>query len=127
MIDPPILPGLTESLRWSSGQISNDVSAGARSTRTPCQRTPHLCTMVPADVPEPGLTQTVLHPRKDVFVLKVAKVGPNGDKKCKMELELVTPKYNDQPPVYRVDTRETQCEPECPCCCGRPARRKKRL
>ena len=32
---------------------------------------PWLCGLVPADVPGPGAAQCVLHPRKDVFVLKV--------------------------------------------------------
>lgn len=35
---------------------------------SPC---PWLCNLVPVDVPNPGAAQTVLHPRKDVFVLKV--------------------------------------------------------
>lgn len=37
--------------------------------KKPC---PHLCTMMPVTVPLPGGTNEVLHPRKDVFVLKVS-------------------------------------------------------
>lgn len=33
---------------------------------------PWLCSLVPSNVPSPGAVQAVLHPRKDVFVLKVS-------------------------------------------------------
>lgn len=49
-------------------------ASGSAIGQTLHQRKPHLCTMVPTDVPEPGLTQSVLHPRKDVFVLKVCNL-----------------------------------------------------
>ncbi|XP_049884795.1 uncharacterized protein LOC126379867 [Pectinophora gossypiella] len=88
----------------------------------PC---PYLCSLIPTDVPEPEKTQAVLHPGKDVFVLKVAKVGLNRERRCRMELELVTPKFPTKPEPYRVDTRETQCEPECDCCCTKLRRKKK--
>ncbi|XP_030023972.2 uncharacterized protein LOC115442908 [Manduca sexta] len=89
----------------------------------PC---PWLCNLVPTNVPGPGAAQNVLHPQKDVFVLKVAKVGPKGDRRCKMELELVTPKGPEKKSMVRLDTRETQCEPEPPpCCCMRSKKKKK--
>ncbi|CAG4941992.1 unnamed protein product [Colias eurytheme] len=45
-------------------------------------------------------------PNKDVFVLKVAKTALQGDRKCKLELELVTPKAADKkPPVTKQNTR----------------------
>ncbi|KAM3968416.1 uncharacterized protein ACR2FA_001198 [Aphomia sociella] len=81
---------------------------------------PWLCDLVPTNVPGPEAAQSVLHPRKDVFVLKVAKIGPNGDRRCKMELELVTPKGPEKKAPSRIDTRETQCDPDPPpCCCMR--------
>ncbi|CAD0194189.1 unnamed protein product [Chrysodeixis includens] len=100
---------------------SNKFSEGAK--KGPC---PWLCNLVPTNLPAPGPAQTVLHPRKDVFVLKVAKVGPNGDRRCKMELELVTPKGPEKKPLCRIDTRETQCEPDPPpCyCCMRPKKKR---
>lgn len=39
--------------------------------KKPC---PWLCDMVPVNVPPPGQAQAVLHPRKDVFVLKVYNI-----------------------------------------------------
>ncbi|XP_013137774.1 PREDICTED: uncharacterized protein LOC106102749 [Papilio polytes] len=91
--------------------------------KKPC---PWLCDMVPVNVPPPGQAQAVLHPRKDVFVLKVAKIGANGDRRCKLELELVTPKGPQKKAPCRIETRETQCEPECePCGCMKTTKRKK--
>lgn len=37
----------------------------------PC---PFLCNMVHSNVPDPGKAQTILHPRKDVFILKVTTI-----------------------------------------------------
>ncbi|KAF9804914.1 hypothetical protein SFRURICE_007817 [Spodoptera frugiperda] len=161
-------------------------SQSTSKKKGPC---PWLCELVPANLPPPGPAQTVLHPRKDVFVLKnwdavssfcevvmlakeeagrvrersssrpslkepsdrhrwadadpelglddlplkktlygmVAKVGPTGDRRCKMELELVTPKGPEKRPPCRIDTRETQCEPDPPpCTCCMRSRSKRR-
>ncbi|OWR40622.1 hypothetical protein KGM_206038 [Danaus plexippus plexippus] len=89
---------------------------------------PWLCNSVPINVPGPGKAQAVLHPGKDVFVLKVAKIGANGDRRCKMELELVTPKSSDKSAPYRVDTRDTQCDPDPPpCgCCNKICKKKRK-
>ncbi|XP_063547067.1 uncharacterized protein LOC134754658 [Cydia strobilella] len=84
---------------------------------SPC---PRLCQLVPTNVPGPKKAQTVLHPKKDVFVLRVAKVGVNGERRCKMELELVTPKGPERKVPGRIDTKGTQClPPPCPGCCQR--------
>ncbi|KAJ2954322.1 hypothetical protein O0L34_g2577 [Tuta absoluta] len=120
------IPAITSVLNPQKVDSSENHQAPKKNgkvKRTPCP--PHLCTLVPTDVPAPGCTQAILHPRKDVFVLKVAKVGPHGDRRCRMELELVTPKAQDRTPPYRVDTRETQCDPECTCCCSKAAARRK--
>lgn len=59
------------------------------------------------------------YPNKEVFVLKVAKTAMEGDRKCKLELELVTPKGPDKmQPVRKVNIR-TATDPECHCCCPR--------
>ncbi|XP_047041270.1 uncharacterized protein LOC124645496 [Helicoverpa zea] len=101
---------------------SKSKGRGERS-KGPC---PWLCNLVPTNVPLPGPAQSVLHPRKDVFVLKVAKVGPTGDRRCKMELELVTPKGPEKKPPCRIDTRETQCDPDPPpCTCMKNKKKKK--
>lgn len=56
----------------------------------------------------------------------MAKVGPNGDRRSKMELELVTPKGPEKTGPYRYDTREAQCDPDPPpCICNKQKKKKK--
>ncbi|KAG7313548.1 hypothetical protein JYU34_000692 [Plutella xylostella] len=95
-------------------------SSFQENVKRPC---PYICAPIPINVPGPDKAREVLHPRKDVFVLKVQKVTPSGDRTTKLELELVTPKTPDRRGPWRVDTRETQCEADCPCglpCCVCP-------
>lgn len=58
-------------------------------------------------------------PNRDVFVLKVAKTAMQGDRKCKLELELVTPKGPDKKPPIKKTSRRAQCDPDCECCVRR--------
>ncbi|KAF9419802.1 hypothetical protein HW555_003801 [Spodoptera exigua] len=104
----------------------SETPKAVQTTPKPKGNCPWLCNLVPTNLPPPGPAQTVLHPRKDVFILKVAKVGPTGDRRCKMELELVTPKGPEKKPPYRIDTRETQFDPEPPpCTCPKPKKKTK--
>ncbi|KOB53557.1 Uncharacterized protein OBRU01_25948 [Operophtera brumata] len=65
-------------------------------------------------------------PNIEVFVLKVAKTAIQGDRKCKLELELVAPKGPDKKlPVQKVNAR-IQSEPDCECCIRRPLGKGKR-
>ncbi|CAH1647663.1 unnamed protein product [Spodoptera littoralis] len=145
------------SLKMKMAESPSKDTRSVSNKKGPC---PWLCDLVPSNLPPPGPAQTVLHPRKDVFVLKlllwnphnltitliklkvnqchiyrvflvrcqaatVAKVGPTGDRRCKMELELVTPKGPEKKPPCRIDTRETQCEPDPPpcTCCTKPRKK----
>ncbi|XP_059062354.1 uncharacterized protein LOC131855127 [Achroia grisella] len=105
---------------------STQVQGKPKPKRSKFGLCPWLCNLLPSNVPEPGAVQGILHPRKDVFVLKVAKIGATGDRRCKMELELVTPKGPEKNAPSRIDTRETQCDPDPqPCCCMKNKRNKK--
>lgn len=65
-------------------------------------------------------------PNKEVFVLKVAKTAMHGDKKCKLELELVTPKGPDKkPPIQKINTR-IQSDLDCECLVRRIRKSKKK-
>lgn len=65
-------------------------------------------------------------PNKDVFVLKVAKNALQGDRKCKLELEVVAPKAGEKRlPVQKV-SRRMQSDIDCDCCPGRRPRIRKR-
>lgn len=50
------------------GKSAPKPKMGSQPTVRAC---PHLCNMVPTNVPEPGAAQAVIHPGKDVFVVKV--------------------------------------------------------
>lgn len=58
-------------------------------------------------------------PNIDVFVLKVAKTAMQGDRKCKLELELVTPKGPDKKAPVRKTNARIQSDPDCECCVRR--------
>ncbi|XP_075990986.1 uncharacterized protein LOC142986388 isoform X2 [Anticarsia gemmatalis] len=70
---------------------------------------------------DPGKPQAELA-NKDVFVLKVAKTAMQGDKKCKLELELVTPKACDKEPAVRKENIRVSTDPDCYCCGRKPKR-----
>lgn len=57
-------------------------------------------------------------PNNEVFVLKVAKTAVEYDRKCKIELELVTPKGPDKMQPIRKANMRIETDPECTCCCG---------
>ncbi|XP_023941792.2 uncharacterized protein LOC112048491 [Bicyclus anynana] len=63
-----------------------------------------------------GKQQTEL-PNREVFVLKVAKTALINDKKCKFELELVTPKGPDKKPPVRKMNSCLQSDIDCFCYC----------
>ncbi|CAK1588175.1 unnamed protein product [Parnassius mnemosyne] len=58
-------------------------------------------------------------PNKDSFVLKVAKTAIQGEKKCKLEFELVTPKGPDKKPPVQKHNARIQSDPDCDCYIGR--------
>lgn len=51
--------------------IGTQVHAKAKQAKHGSGPCPWLCNPVPINVPSPGQAQAVIHPRKDVFVLKV--------------------------------------------------------
>lgn len=53
---------------------------------------------------------------RDCFVLKVAKTAVQGDRKCKLELEFVTPKGPDKKQPIRNRTLRVATDPDCYCC-----------
>lgn len=62
---------------------------------------------------------------RDVYVLKVAKNALQGDRKCKLELELTAPKAGEKRlPVQKVNKR-LQSDTACECCPGRRIRLKR--
>lgn len=56
---------------------------------------------------------------KNTFVLKVAKTANLGDRKCKLEFEVVTPKGPEKKPPIETANVRIQSDPDCDCCIGR--------
>ncbi|XP_062531004.1 uncharacterized protein LOC119630256 [Bombyx mori] len=51
-----------------------------------------ILSVTPTNCPVPVAMEKILHPQKDVFVLKIGKKLETKDKKTELEIELVTPK-----------------------------------
>nr|XP_013189034.1 unnamed protein product [Amyelois transitella] len=95
--------------------------AGAQPTTTQFTCTTEGCTQISKHAQQAALEKgdTKDLPPTDCFVLKVGKTAMQGDRKCKLELELVTPSGPDKkPPVKKVDTR-LQSDLDCECCVRR--------
>lgn len=63
-------------------------------------------------------------PNQEVFVLKVAKTALINEKKCKLELELVTPKGPDKQAPIRKMNSCLQSDLDCSCCVRRLKKQK---
>lgn len=87
------------------------------------------CTQISKHGPQVALargdikTQDVVN--RDVFVLKVAKTALQGDRKCKLEMELVTPKGPDKTPPVQKSSIRVQSDPNCECCGQRRIKKQK--
>lgn len=51
-----------------------------------------IINVTPTNCPVPVAMEKVVHPKKDVFILKIGKKLETKDKKTELEIELVTPK-----------------------------------
>nr|XP_021196248.2 uncharacterized protein LOC110380565 [Helicoverpa armigera] len=64
-----------------------------KSLERPCERKDKkIINVTPTSCPAPVNMEKVLHPLKDVFILKIGKKLETQDKKTDLEIELVTPK-----------------------------------
>ncbi|XP_053624664.1 uncharacterized protein LOC128683261 [Plodia interpunctella] len=94
----------------------------------------NICNVTPSNAPKGVKAQKVLHPDKDVFVLKIGKQTDEPNRTGNIEVELVTPRAPAKPRPATHSCKEIQCE-ECdiPCCMpcrvcrgGAPKKRKSR-
>lgn len=63
--------------------------------------------ITPSNVPQGVEAMKVIHPNKDVFLLRINKKCRMADK-ANLELELVTPKPPEKPPKPQSESRNTQ-------------------
>ncbi|XP_022816658.1 uncharacterized protein LOC111349687 [Spodoptera litura] len=79
--------------------------------RPPDRKDKKIINVTPSSCPVPVNMQKVLHPQKDVFILKIGKKLETKDKKTDLEIELITPKGPcDNKPLESSNTGQ-QCSP----------------
>lgn len=66
-----------------------------------------VISVTPTNCPAPVTMEKVLHPQKDVFILKIGKKLETRDKKTELEIELTTPKAPDK--SDKVNSLSQQC------------------
>ncbi|CAB3225371.1 unnamed protein product [Arctia plantaginis] len=77
----------------------------------------NVCNVTPKDAPKGVQAQKVLHPDKDVFILKIGKQTDEPNRTGNIEVELVTPRApaKFKPPTHNCI--QIQCEEgDLPCC-----------
>ncbi|XP_061705157.1 uncharacterized protein LOC133516309 [Cydia pomonella] len=92
----------------------------------------NTCNVTPPDAPKGVKAHKVLHPNKDVFVLKIGKQTDEPNRTGNIEVELVTPRAPARPKPPTHACKDIQCEgPEVNCCMPckqcRPCRKRRRL
>lgn len=65
-----------------------------------------IINITPSSCPVPVDMAKVLHPQKDVFILKIGKKLETKDKKTDLEIELVTPKAPSEKPLESNNTAQ---------------------
>lgn len=89
---------------------------GARPTGTLFTCTTEGCTQVAKHTPE--LQPITDVPHKDLYVFKVAKTEMQGDKKCRVELEMVAPKGEQRRMELYEMMNDNNTQAEFDCICG---------
>ncbi|XP_049885512.1 uncharacterized protein LOC126380274 [Pectinophora gossypiella] len=109
-------------------QIPDDLCEGL-SNRTAlnselvyCKKEGHdtlcnICNVTPKDAPRGVQAQKLLHPDKDVFILKIGKQTDEPNRTGNIEVELVTPRAPAKPKPAMHSCKLIQCEEyDIPCC-----------
>ncbi|XP_047544314.1 uncharacterized protein LOC125076262 [Vanessa atalanta] len=93
----------------------------------------NVCNVTPSDAPKGVQAQKVLHPDKDVFLLKIGKQTDEPNRTGNIEVELVTPRAPAKAKPASHACKQIQCEEdEIPCClpcrtCRRVYPKKKKI
>ncbi|CAH4038787.1 uncharacterized protein LOC123718676 [Pieris brassicae] len=78
----------------------------------------NVCNVTPQDAPKGVQAQKVLHPDKDVFILKIGKQTDEPNRTGNIEVELVTPRAPAKAKPAAHSCKEIQCEDQDIPCCG---------
>lgn len=77
-----------------------------------------MCNVTPKDAPKGVKAQKMLHPDKDVFILKIGKQTDEPNRTGNIEVELVTPKIPAKPKPASHSCKTIQCDCEDITCCA---------
>ncbi|CAG9138169.1 hypothetical protein JYU34_000693 [Plutella xylostella] len=124
LIPDDICEGLTRRTA-----LNSEVVYSRKEVHNPLCQT---CNVTPEDAPKGVLAQKLLHPDKDVFVLKIGKQTDEPNRTGNIEVELITPRAPPKLMPAAHACKQIQCEEyEIPCLmpcrpCRAPRRRGRR-
>ncbi|CAG4941995.1 unnamed protein product [Colias eurytheme] len=78
----------------------------------------NVCNVTPQDAPKGVQAQKVLHPDKDVFILKIGKQTDEPNRTGNIEVELVTPRAPAKAQPATHSCKQIQCEDQDLACCA---------
>ncbi|CAH0578120.1 unnamed protein product [Chrysodeixis includens] len=111
-LDFQIPDDICESLTHRTALNSEMVYAKSGVNDTMC----NICNVTPKDAPKGVQAQKVLHPDKDVFILKIGKQTDEPNRTGNIEVELVTPRAPAKAKPKTHNCIQIQCEEEdIPC------------
>ncbi|CAH0703499.1 unnamed protein product [Spodoptera exigua] len=112
-LDFQVPDDICESLTHRTNLNSELVYSKHHGNDTMC----NICNVTPKDAPKGVQAQKVLHPDKDVFILKIGKQTDEPNRTGNIEVELVTPRAPAKPQPKTHHCMQIQCEEEdMPCC-----------
>ncbi|XP_047041271.1 uncharacterized protein LOC124645497 [Helicoverpa zea] len=112
-LDFQIPDDICESLTHRTPLNSELVYSKTQGNETMC----NVCNVTPKDAPKGVQAQKVLHPDKDVFILKIGKQTDEPNRTGNIEVELVTPRAPSKALPATHNCMQIQCEEEdIPCC-----------
>ncbi|XP_053602487.1 uncharacterized protein LOC128670668 [Plodia interpunctella] len=109
--DTPYNTGEQIQFEMPSDCKNNTYSSNLKYTYKGCEKTGkdnRIINVTPSNCPVPVDMEKVLHPRKDVFILKIGKKMETSDKKTDLEIELVTPKAPSEKAIDKSNA-DQQC------------------
>ncbi|RVE42493.1 hypothetical protein evm_012865 [Chilo suppressalis] len=95
-------------------QLNSELTYSRNETR---EKMCNVCNITPNDAPKGVQAQKVLHPDKDVFVLKIGKQTDEPNRTGNIEVELITPRAPAKLMPATHFCKQIQCEEDdIPCC-----------
>lgn len=104
---PPDLCGQDKSHRTHTSNLKYTYKGCDKSCKNK-DKNKKIINVTPTNCPVPVAMEKMVHPQKDIFILKIGKKLETKDKKTELEIELTTPKRPDKPSDTKADLAQ-QC------------------